>query len=214
MNTFANSLFTMLFSWAKRLIRHAWDDTVSGQFSSFFIWLGDHWVWVALGLIIGCTVVDYLIWLIRWRPYLLWRAFFRRVGRFFRGHSRQFEQGYDSSVDIRLTPEQETAAQAEEALQALIREFMPYASPHERFLLRTGRKGNLLLAEVEIDTDHHLRYGTCANLWEGVYRTSGGGGAPGDKLRRAAAAIPGAFAAVRRTKRGLALTLGLPEING
>jgi hypothetical protein len=29
------------------------------------------------GLIIGCTVVDYLIWMIRWRPYLLWRAFFR-----------------------------------------------------------------------------------------------------------------------------------------
>lgn len=115
MNTFANSLFTMLFSWAKGLIQHAWNDTVSGQFSSFFIWLGDHWVWVALGLIIGCTVMDYLIWLIRWRPYLLWRAFFRRVARFFRGHSRQFEKGYESRVDIRLTPEQETPIPAEEA---------------------------------------------------------------------------------------------------
>lgn len=115
MNTFANSLFTMLFSWAKGLIRHAWDDTVSGQFSSFFIWLGDHWVWVALGLIIGCTVMDYLIWLIRWRPYLLWRAFFRRVSRFFQGQGRQFEKGYKSSVDIRLTPEQETAVPTEEA---------------------------------------------------------------------------------------------------
>ena len=109
MNTFANSLFAMLFGWARGLIRQLWSDAVSGQFSVFFIWLGDHWIWVALGLILGCTVVDYLIWIIRWRPYLLWRAFFRRASRFFRGHSRQFEQGYQSSVDIHLTPEQETA---------------------------------------------------------------------------------------------------------
>lgn len=114
MNTFANSLFAVLFGWAKRLIRQLWDDTVSGQFSGFFIWLGDHWVWVALGLILGCTVIDYLIWLIRWRPYLLWRAFFRRVGRFFRGQNRQFEKGYQSSVDIRLNPEREAETPAEE----------------------------------------------------------------------------------------------------
>lgn len=125
MNTFANSLFTMLFTWAKGLIRHVWDDIVSGQFNGFFIWLGDNWVWVVLGLIIGCTVVDYLIWMIRWRPYLLWRAFFRRVGRFFRGQSRQFEQGYDSSVDIRLTPEQETAVPAEEAEMPLEESWIP-----------------------------------------------------------------------------------------
>lgn len=114
MNTFANSLFALLFGWARGLIRQLWSDTVSGQFSGFFIWLGDHWVWVALGLILGCTVTDYLIWLIRWRPYLLWRAFFRRVSRFFRGHSRQFEQGYQSSVDIQLPLEQENYAPAEE----------------------------------------------------------------------------------------------------
>ena len=114
MNTFANSLFAVLFGWAKRLIRQLWYDTVSGQFSGFFIWLGDHWVWVALGLILGCTVIDYLIWLIRWRPYLLWRAFFRRVGRFFREQNRQFEKGYQSSVDIRLNPEREAETPAEE----------------------------------------------------------------------------------------------------
>ncbi len=114
MNTFANSLFTMLFSWARGLIRHVWDDTVSGQFSAFFIWLGDHWVWVAVGLILGCTVMDYLIWLIRWRPYLLWRAFFRRVSRFFKGQNRQFEQGYQSSVDIQMPQEREDVFPAEE----------------------------------------------------------------------------------------------------
>ena len=35
--------------------------------------------------------------------------------------------------------------------------------------------------------------------------------APGAKLRKAMLPVPGAFAAVRKTKKGLALTLGLPK---
>ncbi|MBR3742079.1 MAG: hypothetical protein IKN04_16765 [Clostridia bacterium] len=119
MNTFANSLFSVLFGWARGLIRRLWDNAVSGQFSGFFIWLGDHWLWVVLGLILGCTVMDYLIWLIRWRPYLLWRAFFRRVRRLSHRENRQFKRGYQSSVAIQVTPDREQDAQedawAEEA---------------------------------------------------------------------------------------------------
>ena len=116
MNTFANSLFSVLFGWARGLIRQVWNAALSGQFSGFLTWLGDHWLWVVLGLILGCTVMDYLIWLIRWRPYLLWRSFFRRVSRLFQKDSRenrQFEQGYQSSVDIKLTPEHEDGRQEE-----------------------------------------------------------------------------------------------------
>ena len=113
MNTFANSLFSVLFGWARGLIRRLWDDAVAGQFSGFFIWLGDHWLWVALGLILGCTAMYYLIWLIRWRPYLLWRAFFRRVSRFFHGENRQFKQGYQNSAGIQAAPDREQDAQEE-----------------------------------------------------------------------------------------------------
>ena len=113
MNTFAHSLFTLLFGWARGLIRQVWNAALSGRFSAFFTWLGDHWLWVALGLVLGCTVMDYLIWLIRWRPYLLWRAFFRRAFRFFRLNSRQFEKGYESSVGIQVTPEKEKEPQEE-----------------------------------------------------------------------------------------------------
>ncbi len=116
MNTFANSLFTVLFGWARGLIQQVWNAALSGRFSGFLTWLGDHWLLVVLGLILGCTAVDYLVWLIRWRPYLLWRAFFRRAARLFRGgqrESRQFEQGYQSSVGIQVTPEQESEPQEE-----------------------------------------------------------------------------------------------------
>ena len=33
MNTFANSLFTVLFGWARGLIRQVWNAAVSGRFS-------------------------------------------------------------------------------------------------------------------------------------------------------------------------------------
>ncbi len=116
MNTFANSLFTVLFGWARGLIQQVWNAALSGRFSGFLTWLGDHWLWVALGLILGCTAMDYLIWLIRWRPYLLWRGFFRRAARLFQAEkreSRQFEQGYQSSVGIQVTPEKEPEPQEE-----------------------------------------------------------------------------------------------------
>ncbi len=116
MNTFANSLFSILFGWARGLIQQVWNAVLSGRYSGFLTWLGDHWVIVALGLILACTAVDYLVWLIRWRPYLLWRSFFRRAARFFRGEQREarrFEQGYQSSVGIQVTPAQESEPREE-----------------------------------------------------------------------------------------------------
>ena len=121
MNTFANSLFSVLFGWARGLIQRVWNDAASGQLSGFLTWLGDHWLWVALGLAVGCTVMDYLIWLIRWRPYLLWRSFFRRFSRLLHREKRKdrerFEQGYQSSVDLTVNPEPRQAREAEEAWQ-------------------------------------------------------------------------------------------------
>ncbi len=98
-----------------------------------------------------------------------------------------------------------------DALLALIREVLPYGNGHARLLLRTGEKEGFLLAEAEVGTKWQLRSGAFASLWEGVYRLPGSGDAPGAKLRRASAALPGSFCAVRRTKKGLALTLGLPK---
>ena len=102
-------------------------------------------------------------------------------------------------------------AKLEDALLALIREVLPYGNSHSRLLLRTGEKEGFLLAEAEVGTKWQLRSGAFASLWEGVYRLPGSGDAPGAKLRRASAALPGSFCAVRRTKKGLALSLGLPK---
>ena len=98
----------------------------------------------------------------------------------------------------------------EEALMALLREVLPYGDQGSEIALRTLEKEGFLLAEAEVRTKWYLRAGSYAALWEGVYRLPGNSEAPGAGLRKASAAIPGSFAAVRKTKHGLCLTLGLP----
>ena len=121
------------------------------------------------------------------------------------------DRNLDSALE--LGESRKAAADPEkltDALLALIREALPYGNGHSRLLLRTGEKEGFLLAEAEVGAKWQLRSGAYASLWEGIYRLPGSGDAPGAKLRRASAALPGSFCAVRRTKKGLVLTLGLP----
>ena len=97
----------------------------------------------------------------------------------------------------------------EDALLALIQEALPYGEQDEKLTLRVLERESFILAEVEVRTKV-LRVGTYEALWEGIYRLPGRGDAPGAKLRKAAAALPGSFCAVRKTRHGLCLTLGLP----
>lgn len=99
----------------------------------------------------------------------------------------------------------------ENALLALIQEALPYGEQDEKLTLRTMEKEDFLLAEAEVRTKWFLRSGAYAALWEGVYRLPADSEAPGARLRKASAAIPGSFCAVRKTKHGLVLTLGLQK---
>ncbi|MDO5327271.1 MAG: hypothetical protein Q4G00_11200 [Clostridia bacterium] len=115
MNSFANSLFTLLFGWARGLIQRVWTSAASGRYSGFFVWLGDHWAWLAVLLCVGCTVMDFLIWLVRWRPYLVWRTALHRLVRRFHGdqteNARRFERGYQGGVTLDM-PQTEEAGPA------------------------------------------------------------------------------------------------------
>ena len=112
MNSFANSLFTLLFSGARSLIQQVWTSAAEGRYSGFLAWLGDHWLWVALALCLLGTAVDFLIWLIRWRPYLVWRTKWRRFKAFLRGErsetsdARRFERGYQGGVSLELNQQE------------------------------------------------------------------------------------------------------------
>ncbi len=79
MNTFANSLFSWLFSWARELIQRVWNSSVTGRYSSFFDWLGDHWLAVTVVICAVGTLIDLAVWIFRWRPDLVWRTRYRKL---------------------------------------------------------------------------------------------------------------------------------------
>jgi hypothetical protein len=100
----------------------------------------------------------------------------------------------------------------EEALLALFREAVGYMEQNRPLGLATRQREGFLLTELAVWTRRGLKGEGLRPLWDGLYGELPQGDAPGGKLRRACDAIPGAFAAVRRTKHGFTLTLGLPSV--
>jgi len=111
MNAFADSLFSMLFGWLRALVQGIWNAAASGGIGGLLTWLGDHWLWVALIVMIGATVLDFIIWMIRWRPYLVWKTKLRRLYRRIRygnaGAIQRFNQGYQDVVSLDMPPMEE-----------------------------------------------------------------------------------------------------------
>ena len=132
MNSFANTMFAMLFGGIRSLIQRVWTTAAEGRLGGFFTWLGDHWLWVALFLCIACTAADFLVWLIRWRPYLVWKTWARKVRRLFRGERKQqrmFERGYNDALVPMNMPAAQDQGWPEEQWEEPPQETPPQAAP-------------------------------------------------------------------------------------
>ncbi len=100
MNAFAESVFNALLSWlrltSQRLLRLFSSDGNGG----FLTWLGDHWLATVLLLSLVGLVIDYVVWICRWRPDLAWRTRWRHFKARMSGEemrrrdTQQFAQGY------------------------------------------------------------------------------------------------------------------------
>jgi len=85
-NAFADWLFNLMFGWMGTAANSAWNAVVNSTSGtgSFF---SRYWLGIVLLIIIGGTVLDYAVWLVRWRPYLVWRSWLTR-----RLRSRRLQQ--------------------------------------------------------------------------------------------------------------------------
>ena len=62
-----------MLSWMRWLTSWFWNIANSeGTGGGFLLWFSEHWISLALFLIIAGVIIDWLIWMIRWRPYWLW----------------------------------------------------------------------------------------------------------------------------------------------
>ncbi len=83
MGSFANMLMNVLLGWMRGLADGVWKLIESPGAGGALAWFGKTWWLIALVLIGGGIVIDWLVWMIRWQPYHIWATKLRRMRAFF-----------------------------------------------------------------------------------------------------------------------------------
>ena len=88
MGTLADSLFNVLMSWVRALVNSIWA-LFTTDHMTLLEFLGKNWVILVVIMLAAGLVMDWLVWLVRWKPYHLWA---RRVRRFLHLPSPEEEE--------------------------------------------------------------------------------------------------------------------------
>lgn len=78
MGSFANTLFTVLLGWMQGAVSTVWSAFTSEKGNSFFNWIGRHWILIAGILCVIGLVSDLCVYLLRWKPFQVWKSFLFR----------------------------------------------------------------------------------------------------------------------------------------
>ena len=79
MGSFANTLFTIMLGWIQAAASAIWSAFTTENGGSFLQWIGRNWFILAVILCVIGMVMDFSIYLLRWRPVRVWKSFFRRL---------------------------------------------------------------------------------------------------------------------------------------
>lgn len=79
MGSFANTVFSVLLGWLQSAIAWLWGVLASGSMGGLLGWMISHWLPLTLLLCLVGMAVDFVVYLLRWQPYRVWRRFFCRL---------------------------------------------------------------------------------------------------------------------------------------
>ncbi len=91
MNSFAKYLFQGMFSWVREAVRQLSDPRLIDS------WLATHWLAALIPILLIATAVDFIVWLARWKPYLVWRSSLNRSASLLSEEGRElrrFRKGF------------------------------------------------------------------------------------------------------------------------
>ena len=78
MGSFANTLFRVMLGWLQGIVSAVWSAFTSEKGGSLLTWIGKYWIPIAAVLCIIGLVSDLGIYIVRWKPYKVWKSFFFR----------------------------------------------------------------------------------------------------------------------------------------
>ncbi len=79
MGQFAGTLFSLLLGWVQTAVSWLWNLATNADVHAWLRWLLDNWLALVVLLCIGGVLVDFLVYLIRWQPYRVWRSFLGKL---------------------------------------------------------------------------------------------------------------------------------------
>ena len=68
----AKGFIEVLLSWMRLITGWVWDFFQADMSGGFLVWFDNHWKGLAVALVIIGVLIDWIIWMIRWRPYWVW----------------------------------------------------------------------------------------------------------------------------------------------
>lgn len=112
MNLIADNLFSLLLGWTRSLFNSLWN-MLTNNSAGFTGFLQRFWLPLIVILLVFGTLTDYVIWLVRWRPYYAWSAWFRkRMGQRRLSQTQNFMEDLDHSpLDL---PEYQTGEEGDD----------------------------------------------------------------------------------------------------
>lgn len=180
MGNFADTLFGVLLGWAKTAVSWLWgvisDDGSGGMMS----WVLDHWLLLLILLCLGGMLIDFVVYLIRWQPYRMWRGFQRHTESDeetenepaeAENAARQWIYADGRTVTEEATPLYAPRTEPEETLSAPVR-------PVKRVIPARRRRAStnpeeLVLPEMgEVGDGYHQPY--YPPQWQHVQQDDGG----------------------------------------
>ena len=112
MGSFANSLFTIMIGWLQNVVYSIWNAFSSEQNGSFLKWIGRHWIIVAAILCAAGLIIDFTVYMVRWKPFKVWRSFFSRRNR----KEPQAQDEYDPPAANQPFPQADPGFDADETV--------------------------------------------------------------------------------------------------
>ena len=98
MGSFANTLFTIMLGWIQAAVSAIWSAFTTENGGSFLQWIGRNWIILAAILCVIGMVIDFGIYLLRWRPVRVWKSFFRRLRHGKEEETEEPEQTVETSA--------------------------------------------------------------------------------------------------------------------
>lgn len=77
--SFAGNVLKTVFGWFASLCSTVWGWISGSGGNGLISFLTDHWKTVILVISAAALVIDFVVYLFRWRPYRVWGSFFRRI---------------------------------------------------------------------------------------------------------------------------------------